>query len=217
MTLNIENLKAWGLKVWYPFANNTTSPICGKSLSVAGGIYKIQSNKDGHTSVNFNKTSLLYCASDPIFDVGLKYTIFMWVKCHTLANTFYLLGKWNSNTNNRWGFGVGDFGDYTGHPVFSAITTIATDTNTTVTLNEWYCISISCDNGQLTMYCNGIVTTLATIPVLQSNTYLFQLGGFTNFGEYKIYSDAELRHCMLFDQALSPAQIKALYEATYIE
>ncbi len=216
MTLNVENLKAWGLNVWYPFTNNSFSPIVGKSLTPYNRNPTLHINKDGRTSVSFTKNSLLYCATDPIFDAGSNYTVFLWVKCNTFTNTFHLLGKWASNVADRWAIGIGNSGDYLGHPVMSVETTIhITDVN--VTLNIWHCIAMSCSNDYGTFYYDGIALESATLPHLQANSHLFQIGGFTNFSEYKIYSDAHLRNCMLFDQALSPAQIKALYEATYIE
>jgi hypothetical protein len=218
MVLNLKNLDDWGIgaasdycKLYLPF-NSNINDISGNGNTVTLGNSTYKKLKDGRSHlVCFNSTTTIGSTSAFNFSTN-PFTIFMWMNTTSSAvNAFILSPPLASplalelsplSSNGKFGF----YTATTGHLEIS---------NTTLNTGVWKFVVITRSGTSLKCYINGVLdkdTSISgSLVIGETNSWTFATytsyygnGSYCNFGSFS-------------GIALTAGQIKALYDATYIE
>ena len=235
MTLNLKNLNDWGVgsassycKLWIKDTTAAVIDIVGSRTLTISDTPTIKTAKDGQLYRDYGTTSFAYQYGDMGTDLNLKnqpFTISVWFNRTSTPAACGIIGMYEDN-NNFLGVEY-----YTGSPELDfecysggSWINISKTTTLTIPLNTWIHIVIARESSTSSpiLYINGIRRTefartsgsdSFTCPNMSRYHHAV-----VNYAGTVHNAGGGIRNSMLFKGiALTAGQVKALYNATYIE
>lgn len=217
MVLNKFNLAYWGCKLWLPFSGNAADLSGSGNTGTVTGATLIKV-KNGGTCYSFDGSGDYISIADSddwYFDTG-NFTICMWVTFSTLGAYSTLIAQyvddsnywqWRKNDTNTLQFLWTDGGTSRGNFTIPSFATASVLYHVAIVRSGYTC----------SIYVNGNSQTVTTTTAWGT---LGNLSAPLRIGDNGAGSNGhtgKIKDVMIFKgTALTEAQIKALYNATYI-
>ncbi len=163
-------------------------------------------------SFNFNGSSNVEVTNAAQLNPS-QLTIETWVY-KTVGGDADLVGKDGEISQRQYWLGAASNARFRPHLSTTNNGLVFFDGATAYNLNEWYHVAMTYDGANLRLYVNGVLdgSTAATGSII-STTQPLRIGGGAPSGQLQNYLNGRLDEVSLYDRALSPNEIAAIYNA----
>jgi hypothetical protein len=196
-----------GLVAWWPGEGNANDIIGGNNGTLINGA----SFTNGIVGQAFSldgASSLVSIPSSSSLNLGSAYTVCLWFfQKSAQPNGYRLMDKDTAGTGDGWQMDTYD--GVTGRRLRMSGSYQA---NTVFTLNAWHHAAVTCDNGRLTLYLDGIPDgSFTDVPALPANNLNLYLGA--AHGDPTLNFDGLIDEPMICSRALTAGEIAGIYMA----